>query len=169
MGVLVAYFSIGVYFIIFSHILFRASIYVPIFIEIGWITDGDISYLNSFVGDSLELLSCTSYSFLRSRIYVQVSFCTYFSSIWIFPFCSIISTYGLVSNSYILFFINDIDMIESWPFRIFPQVFSAFGFVHKIATFEKAAGFQVWSTALNLFEISFILLYLSYSMAFARP
>ncbi|XP_070672803.1 polypyrimidine tract-binding protein homolog 1 isoform X4 [Malus domestica] len=40
----------------------------------------------------LELLSCTSYSFLRSRIYAQV--------------------------------------------------FSAFGFVHKIATFEKAAGFQ---------------------------
>ncbi|XP_062106633.1 polypyrimidine tract-binding protein homolog 1-like isoform X2 [Humulus lupulus] len=40
----------------------------------------------------LELLSCTSYPFLRSRIYVQV--------------------------------------------------FSAFGFVHKIATFEKAAGFQ---------------------------
>lgn len=35
-------------------------------------------------------------------------------------------------------------MIESWPFGIFSQVFSAFGFVHKIATFEKAAGFQVW-------------------------
>ena len=34
-------------------------------------------------------------------------------------------------------------MIEAWPFGIF-QVFSAFGFVHKIATFEKAAGFQVW-------------------------
>lgn len=24
------------------------------------------------------------------------------------------------------------------------QVFSAFGFVHKITTFEKTAGFQVW-------------------------
>jgi hypothetical protein len=32
------------------------------------------------------------------------------------------------------------------PFsRIVFQVFSAFGFVHKIATFEKAAGFQVSS------------------------
>ena len=26
---------------------------------------------------------------------------------------------------------------------LFTQVFSAFGFVHKIATFEKTAGFQV--------------------------
>jgi hypothetical protein len=28
-------------------------------------------------------------------------------------------------------------------FLINSQVFSAFGYVHKIATFEKAAGFQV--------------------------
>jgi hypothetical protein len=30
-----------------------------------------------------------------------------------FPFCSIVSTSGLVSNSYLLFFIKDIDMIEA--------------------------------------------------------
>lgn len=37
------------------------------------------------------------------------------------------------------------------------QVFSAFGFVHKIATFEKAAGFQVRDQilVLHIFEISF--------------
>jgi hypothetical protein len=29
------------------------------------------------------------------------------------------------------------------PFLYSFQVFSAFGYVHKIATFEKAAGFQV--------------------------
>ena len=134
-------------FFIIVPLFFRFSILIVLCAilctEISWITDGDVSYLNSFVGDSLELLSCTSYSFLRSRIYVQVSFCTYFLSVWYF-FCPIIATSGLVSNSFRFFCLYDINHWIMMIWNIFLQVFSAFGFVHKIATFEKAAGFQVW-------------------------
>ena len=34
------------------------------------------------------------------------------------------------------------------------QVFSAFGFVHKIATFEKASGYQVMVLLLLFFHVS---------------
>lgn len=39
---------------------------MSILIITNWITDGYASYLDAFVGDSLEILSCPSYTFLRS-------------------------------------------------------------------------------------------------------
>lgn len=45
----------------------------------------------------------------------------------------------------------------------FFQVFSAFGFVHKIATFEKAAGFQVSNSYVGTF------LHYSLAVSFSFP
>ena len=60
-------------------------------------------------------------------------------------FCSpiLISSTGRLLMVYFTCFLIIINMVCSWLFVTFFQVFSAFGFVHKIATFEKAAGFQV--------------------------
>ena len=53
--------------------------------------------------------------------------------------CFLITFFQFVSN------INLMSDVFTINFN-FLQVFSAFGFVHKIATFEKAAGFQVSAT-----------------------
>lgn len=55
--------------------------------------------------------------------------------------CDDSSSCTLLLFCHIIF--EEINMIYLLVLFPFTQVFSAFGFVHKIATFEKAAGFQV--------------------------
>lgn len=57
--------------------------------------------------------------------------------------CPIVFSSGRVSTVALFHFSQYDVFVMNGDFCF--QVFSAFGFVHKIATFEKAAGFQVYN------------------------